>query len=75
MLQKYILYYFIRTLLLRLLSIDDIKRLKVKRSKSMVKLNELTLAEELNLDLNEIIEDKYKTTDIIKVSFIYGLKV
>jgi hypothetical protein len=41
----------------------------------MERLNDLTLAEELNLDLNKIIEDKYKTTDIIKVSFIYGLKV
>ena len=60
---------------MRLLSIDDIKRLKEKRSKSMDRLNDTTLAEELNIDLNEITEDKFKTTDDVKVSFIYGLKV
>lgn len=34
-----------------------------------------TLAEELNININAITEDKYKTTDYIKVTFIYGLKV
>lgn len=41
----------------------------------MDRLNDTTLAEELNIDLNEITEDKFKTTDDVKVSFIYGLKV
>ena len=37
-------------------------------------LTELKLADELNINTDEITKDKYNTTDIIKVTFIYSSK-
>lgn len=41
----------------------------------MDKLTDITLADELNLDIEELTKEKFKTTDYIKIIFIYGLKV
>jgi hypothetical protein len=37
-------------------------------------LAELKLADELNINMDEITKDKYNTTDIIKVTFVYKSK-
>lgn len=34
-------------------------------SRSMINLDESSLAEELNLNLTKIVKDRYKTTDLI----------
>jgi len=52
--------------------IDQVKR---KRSKSMPKLNELMLSTELNLNVDEIIKDRFKTTDLIQIKFSFKFKV
>ena len=47
----------------------------LKRSKSMNVINAPTLAEDLNIDINTIIKDKNKTTDLIKFTFYYGMHI
>ena len=41
----------------------------------MLFLHEITLADELNLDLKQIIQDKSKTTDLMIVKFKHGIRV
>ncbi len=47
----------------------------MKRSKSALDLDELTLAQELNLDKKEVAKDKYKTTDLIEIRSKFGFQV
>ena len=42
----------------------------LKRSNSMIRfVKQQTLAEELNLNRNEIVADKFKTTDLVKFNY------
>lgn len=56
-------------------AIKQIDQVKRKRSKSMPKLNELMLSTELNLNVDEIIKDRFKTTDLIQIKFSFKFKV
>ena len=41
----------------------------------MARLDEVTLADELNIDIKKVTQDKSKTTDLLRVKFKFGLQV
>jgi hypothetical protein len=41
----------------------------------MASLHEITLADELNIDIKQVTQDKSKTTDLLRVTFKLGLQV
>lgn len=41
----------------------------------MASLHEITLADELNIDIKQVIQDKSKNTDLLQIKFKLGLQV
>lgn len=61
-------------LIMNLESEEEVRPRK-KRSKSINVLEYAKLADELNIDMNEISRERFKTTDMIRITFIHGLQV
>lgn len=62
-------------LIMNLESEEAVRPIRKKRSKSINVLEYAKLADELNIDVNEISQERFKTTDMIRITFIHGLHV
>ena len=54
---------------------EEVIRPRKKRSKSINVLEYPKLADELNINIGRIAQERFKTTDVIRITFIHGLHV
>lgn len=62
-------------LIMNLESEEVVRPIRKKRSKSLNVLEYAKLADELNIDVHEISQERFKTTDMIRITFVHGLHV